>query len=122
MFELKEIDPSCTFFSQVDSAGEGPVTVINTLVTPQGRLQAAVDDWRKNVSAMQAMPGFVSAQLYRGVGDSQVMTNVAVWASAADLKNALEREFRETADAPRDGTLAYPVLVRKEAVPGVCEG
>jgi heme-degrading monooxygenase HmoA len=122
MFELKEIDPSCTFFSQLDAAGEGPVTVINTLVAPKGGVQGVVDNWRENVGSMQAMPGFVSAQLYRGIGDSEVMTNVAVWASAEDLKRALGEEFDANASTPRDGSVAYPVLMRKEAVPGVCEG
>ena len=60
-------------------------------------------------------------QLYAGVGASRVMTNIAVWESAEALKNALSQdEWRQGLEMPPEGTVAYPVLVRKAAVPGIC--
>ena len=37
---------------------------------------------------MKSRPGFISAQLYQGVGGSRAFTNIAVWESAAALKAA----------------------------------
>jgi hypothetical protein len=69
---------------------------------------------------MITSPGFISAQLYRGIG-SNVLTNVAVWESAAQLRAAFQsKEFQELLALYPDGTVAYPHLERKIAVPGVC--
>jgi hypothetical protein len=44
---------------------------------------------------MIASPGLISAQLYRGIG-SNVLTNVAAWESAAQLRAAFQsKEFQE---------------------------
>jgi hypothetical protein len=50
-----------------------------------------------------------------------VLTNVAVWESTAALGNAFANaEFQRTLALYPDGTVAYPVLVRARAVPGIC--
>ena len=121
MIDLKDYDPSFTFFQQLDQIGGGPITLIDTIVVPEGGMQAVLDAWQKDSFVMRAKPGFISAQLYRGVGDSKVVTNVAVWESAADLKNAfMSREFQELLPLYPDGSVAYPVLTHQAAIPGVC--
>lgn len=37
---------------------------------------------------MKTKPGFISAQLFRGIGGSRIFTNVAVWESAGRLHAA----------------------------------
>jgi heme-degrading monooxygenase HmoA len=120
VIEIKNIDPSQPFITQLQEAGSGPVTVINTFVFPEGEFEAVVEAWRKDSMVMIASPGFISAQLYRGIG-SNVLTNVAVWESAAQLKAAFQsKEFQDLLALYPDGTVAYPHLERKIAVPGVC--
>jgi heme-degrading monooxygenase HmoA len=121
MMELKDIDPSFSFFEQLEAAGDGPVTVINTFVAPEGGVEASLEAWATESAQMKARPGFISAQLYVGVGDSRVLTNVAVWESAEALKDAFsQQDFADTMLLPPDGAVAYPVLMRKAAMPGVC--
>jgi heme-degrading monooxygenase HmoA len=120
VIEIKNIDPSQPFITQLQEADSGPVTVINTFVFPEGEFEAVVEAWRKDSMVMTASPGFISAQLYRGIG-SNVLTNVAVWESAAQLRAAFQsKEFQELLTLYPDGTVAYPHLERKIAVPGVC--
>lgn len=120
MIEIKGIGPSQPFITQLQEADPDPVTVINTFVYPKGEFEAVVEAWRRDSMVMIASPGFISAQLYRGIGNN-VLTNVAVWESAAQLKAAFQStEFQDLLALYPDGTVAYPHLERKIAVPGVC--
>jgi heme-degrading monooxygenase HmoA len=120
VIEIKNIDPGQPFLTQLQETNPGPVTVINTFVYPEGEFEAVVEAWRKDSMVMIASPGFISAQLYRGIG-SNVLTNVAVWESAAQLKAAFQsKDFQDLLALYPDGTVAYPHLERKIAVPGVC--
>ena len=120
--EIKSLDPTTSLFDQLEQAGEGPVTVVNVWVVPEGTLQASVAGWQEEAVHMRAQPGFISAQLYTGVGDtSRIMTVVAVWESAEALQAAFANpEWQEGLELPPEGMVAYPVLVRKAAVPGIC--
>jgi heme-degrading monooxygenase HmoA len=119
--KIIDIDPECSLFTQLEQAGDGPVTVINVGVSPEGGQEACIEAWQKEAALMRDQPGFISTQLYTGVGASRVMTNIAVWESAEALKNALSQdEWRQGLEMPPEGTVAYPVLVRKAAVPGIC--
>jgi heme-degrading monooxygenase HmoA len=120
MIEIKDIDPTHPFVAQFDEAGADPVVVINTFVYPDGAYGEVVEAWRLDSEVMKASPGYVSAQLYGGVG-SNVLTTVAVWESAAHLKAAFySKAFQDLLAAYPDGTVAYPHLERRIAVPNVC--
>jgi hypothetical protein len=120
VIELKDIDPTRSFFSQLEEVDSGPVTVINTFVYPEGAFEAVVEAWRKDSVVMMASPGWVSSQLYHGLG-SRVLTNVSAWESAAQLKKAFQsKEFQDILPLYPDGTVCYPQLARKIAVSGIC--
>jgi heme-degrading monooxygenase HmoA len=120
VIELKDIDPTRPFLSQLEEVDSGPVTVINTFVYPEGAFEAVVEAWRKDSVVMMASPGWISTQLYHGVG-GHVLTNVSAWESAARLKAAFQStEFQEILPLYPDGTVCYPQLERKIAVPGIC--
>jgi hypothetical protein len=121
VIELVEIDPTRPFIAQLAEVDSGPVTVINTFVHPEGAFEAVVEAWRKDSVVMMASPGWISTQLYHGVG-SRVLTNVSAWESAARLRKAFQsKEFQDILPLYPDGTLCYPQLERKIAVPGICE-
>jgi heme-degrading monooxygenase HmoA len=118
--EIRNLDPSTSFVSQLDEAGDEAVTVINTVVAPPGELEACLRAWNAEAAVMTKQPGFVSTQLYRGVGGSNTLINVAMWESASHVKAALARPERSPAQLnPPDGMTVYPTLVRKVAVAGV---
>jgi heme-degrading monooxygenase HmoA len=123
--QINDLDPSCSLFEQIEQADDGPVTVVNVGVSPDGSREAqeaCIASWQKEAALMRAQPGFISAQLYVGVGEeSRIMTNIAVWESAAALKAAFENPaWQQGLELPPEGTVAYPVLVRRTAVPGIC--
>ncbi|WP_030599232.1 antibiotic biosynthesis monooxygenase family protein [Streptomyces fulvoviolaceus] len=122
MIELKDLDPSSPFMGQLMGPDDGqPVTIINTFLAPEGQIDKVIDVWRQDSFVMKAQPGFISAQLHRGIGGSHILTNVAVWETLTSLKNAfMQEEFQKTLTLYPDGSLAYPILVRKVAVAGVC--
>jgi heme-degrading monooxygenase HmoA len=122
VIELRDIDPSIPFLAQLQGLDDGqPITLVNTFVVPEGGIDKVIDVWRQDSMIMKAQPGFVSAQLHRGIGDGRVLTNVAVWESLTSLRNAfMSEEFQNTLPLYPDGSLAFPVVMRREAVPGVC--
>lgn len=66
-------------------------------------------------------PGFISAQLHRGIGGSCVFVNYAVWESVGHLKQALsDPAFGSALVRYPDSVVASPHLFRKVAVPGIC--
>lgn len=122
MIELKDLDPSAPFLAQLQGPDDGqPVTLVNTFLAPEGQIDKVIDVWRQDSLIMKAQPGFVSAQLYRGAGDSRLLTNVAVWETLASLRDAfLTQEFQSTLTLYPDGSISHPVVMRTAAVPGVC--
>ncbi|MEU2289100.1 antibiotic biosynthesis monooxygenase family protein [Streptomyces sp. NPDC013178] len=122
MIELKDLDTSAPFLAQLQGPDDGqPITLVNVFVAPEGTVEEVIDIWRQDSFIMKAQPGFISAQLYRGIGDSRILTNVAVWENLTSLWNAFSREeFQKTLTLYPDGSIAHPIVVRKVAVPGVC--
>lgn len=70
---------------------------------------------------MQATPGFISTQLHRGTGSSNVLVNVAIWESAAALREGFENKvFQAALMQYPPGTVAYPHVLQRVAVDNIC--
>lgn len=66
-------------------------------------------------------PGFISAQLHRGIGGSSTFFNYVVRESAEHFKQAFNRpEFRSSMADVLPNTIMSPHLFKKVAVPGIC--
>lgn len=110
------------FLSQL-ATDTGPVTFMNTFV-----LQSVADEkeflanWELDGQHMKSQPGMLSAQLYRSLGaEGNVFVNIAVWESTGAFRKAFEDpEFRKHAGGYPGGVVAYPVVLTKAAVSGVC--
>lgn len=77
--------------------------------------------WRKDSLIMKSQPGFISAQLYGGVLNSNILINIAVWESTASLRGGFMTEaFQETLKEYPEGSISYPHILRKIAVDNVC--
>ena len=122
MLELRNLDDSTPFQGQ-HNVESGPVTIINTFVAPEGKEDEVLAAWTDDAWYMVNTGDILSVQLYRGIGDSRLFTNVAVWRSPAALRAAFNTpEFRKHLEQYPAGTLAYPHLYQKVAVEGICEG
>ncbi|SEF04335.1 Heme-degrading monooxygenase HmoA [Streptomyces sp. 3213] len=122
MIEIGDLDRSAPYLARLQGSDDGQsVTLINTFVVLEGEIDKALDTWRRDSTVMRTKPGFISTQLHRSIGDSRVLTNVAVRESLTALRNAFSsEEFQSLLPLYPDGSIAYPVVVRKVAVPGVC--
>jgi quinol monooxygenase YgiN len=120
MISLNELDPTATYASQLHEE-TGPVVLLNTFVAPDGRVDDVVAAWTEDAAYFRSQPGCISAQLHRGIGDSRVLVNIAVWEGTAHLRAAFfNPEFQRHMERYPDGTVATPHILRKVAVPGIC--
>jgi heme-degrading monooxygenase HmoA len=70
---------------------------------------------------MKRQPGFISAQLHRGIAGSSVFLNYAVWESTEHFKHAFNNpEFQSSNKGYPENTTASPHLFKKVAVSGIC--
>ncbi|KAK8150440.1 hypothetical protein G3M48_001912 [Beauveria asiatica] len=119
---LRDIDPQTPFLQQLQEKKEsGPITLVNTFVVPNGEMLNAIELWRKEASIMKATPGFISTQLHRGTGSSNILVNVAIWESAKALREGFEnKDFQAALLRYPPGTLAYPHVLQRVAVDNIC--
>lgn len=120
MPKFVEMDEYVSLQSQLEEKA-GPVVLINRFsVAPQeaDRLQEA---WAADAEIMKRQPGFISAQLHRGIAGSGEFLNYAVWESVEHFKRAFfNPEFRARMKDYPPSTVASPHLFEKVAVPGIC--
>jgi quinol monooxygenase YgiN len=116
----EELDAHVTFAEQLNQE-TGPVVLMNTFSVSPEDIDRFPELWRENAAEMKRQPGFISAQLHRGIGGSGAFVNVAVWESAAALAAAVRSpEFQALNARFPDSVVARPHLFEKVAVPGIC--
>jgi hypothetical protein len=77
-----EMDERTPLAAQMETNVQ-PVILINTFTVGPGEAEQLVTAWAADAAWMQQQPGFISAQLHRGVADSGVFINDAVWQSTS---------------------------------------
>jgi heme-degrading monooxygenase HmoA len=120
MLQLKELDARVPLADQLTEE-VGPVVLINTFqVTPEDA-DALLEAWAADAAHLKRQPGFIAAQLHRGIAGSGVFCNLAVWESVAAFRDAFgDRQFQATFVGYPDSAVASPHLFQKVAVPGIC--
>jgi heme-degrading monooxygenase HmoA len=120
MVKIVEMDEDVTLKSQLEE-DVGSVILLNKFtVRPED-----VDQFLKLFAATTEMfkqqPGFISAQLHRGIGGSSTFFNYVVWESAEHFRWAFNRpEFRSSMADLLPNTVMSPHLFKKVAIPGIC--
>jgi heme-degrading monooxygenase HmoA len=120
MLQLAEMDDRVRLADQL-SEEVGPVILINTFRVAPEDADALLAAWSADAAYLKQQPGFIAAQLHRGIGDSTVFVNHAVWESVAAFRDAFgDPQFQATFARYPDSTVASPHLFQKVAVPGIC--
>lgn len=120
MVKLTEMDDSVTLQQQLMTEA-GPVILINQFTVKPEESDQLIATWTQDALFLKQQPGFISAQLHRGIAGSSVFINVAVWQSVADFRAAFSQpEFRRSLDSYPPSTVAAPHLFQKVAVPNIC--
>ena len=122
MPKFVEMDENTPFFRQMDQEF-GPVILINEFTVAPEDTERFLKAWTAHAVVMKQQPGFISAQLHRGIGGSRVFVNYAVWESVADFKRAFNNpEFQARMQDYPPSVVASPHLFSKVAVPRICVG
>lgn len=120
LIKLIEMDETVTLQQQMGQE-VGPVILINTFTVKPEYVEQLVAAWTADAGFFKQQPGFISAQLHRGVGGSCVFINYAVWESVDHFRHAFSQpEFQESLKAYPPSTIATPHLFQKVAVPNIC--
>jgi heme-degrading monooxygenase HmoA len=116
------VDPRAAFLDQL-ALRAGPIVLINRLQVDPGDEEQLLRCYEADSRFMKAQPGFIYAQLHRGIGDSTTFVNVAVWESTDALRAAVTSdEFRAHLLAYPASASAAPHVFTRVAVPNVCVG
>jgi heme-degrading monooxygenase HmoA len=87
---------------------------------PERDVDAFLHAWADDAAWFKQQPGYISAQLHRGIAGSTTFVNVAVWESAKALGQAfLSPEFQARVGHYPDSATTAPELFVKVAVPGM---
>ena len=88
MAKFDEMDEKVTLSEQLEE-NVSPVVLINKFNVKPEDADQFLKAWADDAAYFKSQPGFISAQLHRGIGGSGVFVNYAVWESSAQLKKAL---------------------------------
>ena len=121
MAKVIEMDESVSIFSQMNE-DVGPVILINKFDVNPSESDEFVKAWAEEAENFKGQAGFISTQLHRGIGGSRIFINYAVWESAAQFKNAVNKVMNPNDRMSKypPSTVASPNLFKKVAVAGVC--
>jgi heme-degrading monooxygenase HmoA len=120
MTHMAEMDRQVSLADQLQDT-DGPVVLINKFEVADTDVDQFLAAWAADGAFFKQQPGFISAQLHRGIAGSSLFLNYAVWESAEAFRVASGRpEFRANLTRYPASVVASPHLFRKVAVPGVC--
>ena len=126
MTKFVEMDDRVKFKDQIEEKIMGSVILINKFNVAQGKVEQFLKDWGEDATNFKQQPGFISAQLHKGIGKSSVFINYAVWESMEHYKKAINKMlFRSKSRSPLlkyddESLVLSPHLFKKIAVPGIC--
>lgn len=120
MLNLRPLDPAFTIEQQLHSVAT-PVVLVNLFTMDETDIPALMVAWEKDANWMKQQPGFLSTQLHRAIGGSNMLMNYAVWESVDHFRAAFTHsDFVSALAAYPSSAVATPHLFSKVAVPNLC--
>jgi heme-degrading monooxygenase HmoA len=121
MAKFIEMDGQVTFSKQLEEDVGGSVILINKFTVNSEDGDQFLKAWTDDATIFKQQPGFISAQLHRGIAGSGTFINYAVWESMAAYKKAASNvDIQARLSNYSASTLASPHLFKKVAVPEIC--
>ena len=114
------MDENVTLKAQLEE-DVGPVILLNKFTVKPEDTDEFLKIFSLTTEMFKHQPGFISAQLHRGIGRSNTFFNYVIWESAEHFKQAFNRpEFRSSMADVLPNTVMSPHLFKKVAIPGLC--
>jgi quinol monooxygenase YgiN len=125
MVKIVDMDEKVTLSTQleddIDGGGGGAVILLNKFTVQPDDVDKFLKVFQATTKVMKQQPGFISAQLHRGIAGSSTFFNYAVFESAEHFKRAFNTpEFRSSMARLPPNTVMSPHLFKKVAVPDIC--
>jgi heme-degrading monooxygenase HmoA len=118
MIKIVEMDEKVTLSDQMEEKNVGPLILINKFNVIPEEIEGFLKVWAGAAEIFKQQPGYISAQLHRGIAGSCVFVAYVVFESPELLKKAFQSKLLEYSA----GTVASPHLFKKVAVQGICVG
>jgi heme-degrading monooxygenase HmoA len=120
MVKIVEMDDNVTLKAQLEE-DVGPFNLLNKFTVKPEDVNQFLKVFTDTSKMFKQQPGFISAQLHRGIGGSSTFFNYVVWESAEHFKQAFNSpEFRSSMADVLPNTVMSPHLFKKVTVPGIC--
>jgi heme-degrading monooxygenase HmoA len=120
MVKIVEMDDNVTLKAQLEE-DVGPFNLLNKFTVKPEDVNQFLKVFTDTSKMFKQQPGFISAQLHRGIGGSSTFFNYVVWESAEYFKQAFNSpEFRSSMADVLPNTVMSPHLFKKVTVPGIC--
>jgi heme-degrading monooxygenase HmoA len=120
MAKLVEIDEKAKFRAQLEQ-DVGPVVFMNQFHVKPEDFENFLKGWQKDAEYFKSQPGFISAQLHKGIGASGVFINYTIWESTTLFRKAVDKSnFQTWLSNYPESTIISPHIFKKVAVPGIC--
>jgi quinol monooxygenase YgiN len=126
MVKIVELDEKVTLSTQLEGDGGGSgnggaVILLNKFTVQPEDVDEFLKVFQATTKVMKQQPGFISAQLHRGIAGSSTFFNYAVFESAEHFKRAFNTpEFRSSMATLPPNTVMSPHLFKRVAVPDIC--
>jgi quinol monooxygenase YgiN len=88
--KVVEMDYKLTLCTQLEE-DVGPVIVMIKFNVDPDEVDEFLKEFKSTAEFMKQQPGFISAQLHRGIAGSNTFVNYVVWESVAHFKNAFNK-------------------------------
>jgi heme-degrading monooxygenase HmoA len=114
------MDEQVTLSKQMEE-DTGPIVFMNKFSVNPDDVDEFLKRWAADAAVFKKQPGFISAQLHRGIAGSGTFINYAVWESALHLKNAVNNVNVQAriSEYPANVVIS-PHIFEKVAVSGIC--
>jgi quinol monooxygenase YgiN len=121
MVKIVEADEKAMLNVQLEADIGGAVILLNKFTVQPEDVDEFLRVFQATTKVMKQQPGFISAQLHRGIAGSSTFFNYAVYESVEHFKRAFNTpEFRSTMAKLPPNTIMSPHLFKKVAVPDIC--
>jgi len=123
MLKHEELDPHASLYSQFADTTDEAVILINLFHVDAADFTAFQQAWGTDAAFFTKQPGCVSAQLHKGLANSSMYLNYAVFENAAAFAATTRQpEFGPLRKVYPDSAVAHPHLFRRLTIPGICVG
>jgi len=128
MIKFVEMDKNVTINDQIEKEQENKngdsVILINKFDVSPDKIEQFLKDWAETSSLFEQQPGFITTELYKGIGKSSVFVSYQVWKSIDDFKKGSSSvlnsdDVNSRFDKYNDSLVISSHLFRKVVVPGI---